>query len=59
MSESGSTKPGAAIYGVGQYGQYPVRLASEKGWPVAAACNRAAAPDTNSSALIQTAKPAG
>jgi 2,4-diaminopentanoate dehydrogenase len=33
--------PRIAIYGVGQYGSLITRLASEKGWPVVAAFNRA------------------
>ena len=33
--------PRIAIYGTGQYGQYIVRLADEKGWDVVAAYNRA------------------
>ncbi len=34
-------KPRIAIYGVGQYGQYIARFATEKNWPIAAAYNRA------------------
>lgn len=36
-----ATKPRLVIYGVGQYGQYLVRFAVQKGWPIVAAFNRA------------------
>jgi 4-hydroxy-tetrahydrodipicolinate reductase len=38
---SASEPPRLAIYGVGQYGSLITRFASEKGWPVVAAFNRA------------------
>ena len=36
-----SAPPRIAIYGVGQYGSLIARMATEKGWPVVAAFNRA------------------
>ena len=36
-----SRAPRIAIYGVGQYGTMIARLAAERGWPIAAAFNRA------------------
>src|SRR5215207_8774083 len=40
MAEA-SGKPRIAIYGMGQFGQMIARFAVKKGWPVAAAYNRA------------------
>ena len=34
-------KPRIVIYGIGQYGQYVARFATQKGWPIVAAFNRA------------------
>jgi 2,4-diaminopentanoate dehydrogenase len=34
-------KPRIVVYGVGKYGQYIVRFAHQKGWPIVAAFNRA------------------
>ena len=34
-------KPRIVIYGVGQFGQYVTRFATQKGWPIVAAYNRA------------------
>jgi 2,4-diaminopentanoate dehydrogenase len=38
---TGASSPRIAIYGVGQYGAMIARLATERGWPVVAAFNRA------------------
>lgn len=38
-----NAKPRIILYGTGQFGLYFVRLAVEKGWPIAAAFNRAGA----------------
>jgi 2,4-diaminopentanoate dehydrogenase len=34
-------KPRIVVYGTGQYGQYITRFATQKGWPIVAAYNRA------------------
>lgn len=39
--EPAAPRPRIAIYGVGQYGSMIARLATERGWPIVAAYNRA------------------
>ena len=39
--KSPEVKPKIVFYGIGQYGRHVARLASEKGWPIVAALNRA------------------
>src|SRR3546814_8862043 len=36
-----SPPPRIIVYGIGKYGQYIVRFAVQKGWPIIAAYNRA------------------
>lgn len=41
MKSVASRKPRLVLYGIGQFGQYFAGLAVQKGWPIAAAYNRA------------------
>ena len=43
MTTENRRKPRIVIYGIGQFGQYIVRFAVQKGWPIVAAYNRAGA----------------